>query len=121
MSNENIGGVDNNSFAKIIDTDVNVDEDMNQMKVIHHSSYYDIENLKSTLKNYKNKFSIFSTNIQSFNAKFNELQIFVKRLKQDNYIFSAICIQENWLSEGDDISQIQLEGYKCILQGKTCS
>ncbi len=36
-------------------------------------------------------------------------------------MFSAIYIQESWLSEGDDTSQIQLEGYKCISQGKTCS
>ena len=36
-------------------------------------------------------------------------------------MFSAICIQESWLSEGDDISLIQLEGYECIPQGKVCS
>ncbi len=34
-----------------IDADVNEDEDMNQIQVIHHSSYYDMENLKATLKN----------------------------------------------------------------------
>ncbi len=65
-----------------------------------------MENLKSTLINYKNKFSIFSTNIQSINEKFNELQIFVERLKQANYMFIAICIQESWLSESNDTSQI---------------
>ncbi len=89
---KNIGGVDNNSFVKIIDADVDEDEDMNQIQVMHHSSYYVIENLKTTLKNYKNKFSIFSTNIQSINAKFNELQFFVERLKKAIYMFSAICI-----------------------------
>ncbi len=36
-------------------------------------------------------------------------------------MFSAICVQESWLSEGDDTSLIQLEGYECILQGKSCS
>ncbi len=36
-------------------------------------------------------------------------------------MFGAICIQASWLSEGDDTFQIQLEGYECILQGKTCS
>ncbi len=70
---KNINGVDDNSFVKIIDADVDEDEDMHQIQVMHHSSYYDIENLISTLKNYKNKFSIFSTNIQSINIKFNEL------------------------------------------------
>ncbi len=37
---KNIGGVDNNSFLKIIDMDVN-DEDMNHIQMIHHSSYCD--------------------------------------------------------------------------------
>ncbi len=36
-------------------------------------------------------------------------------------MFNAICIQESWLSVSDNTSQIKLEGYKCILQGKTCS
>ncbi len=86
---KNIGGVENNSFVKIIDADVDEDEDegMNQIQVMHYSSYYDIENLKSTLKNYKNKFSIFSTNSESINAKAKELLIFVEMLKQANYMF----------------------------------
>jgi hypothetical protein len=118
---KNIGGVENNSFVKIIDADIDENDDMNQVRVIHHSSYYDFENLKSTLNKHKNKFSIFSTNIQSINAKFNELQVFIERLRQVNYAFSAICIQESWLSEGVDTSQIQLEDYECIPQGKSCS
>ncbi len=36
-------------------------------------------------------------------------------------MFSVICILETWLSEGADTSLIQLEGYKCIPQGKCCS
>ncbi len=47
--------------------------------------------------------------------------MFVEHLKTFDFQFSAICIQESWLSEGDDISQIQLEGYKRIPQGKSCS
>ncbi len=42
-------------------------------------------------------------------------------MKTFDFQFSAICIQESWLSEGDDTSQIQLDGYKCIPQGKSCS
>ena len=34
---------------------------------------------------------------------------------------SAICIQETWLNEHDDISIFNLNGYNCISQGKTCS
>ncbi len=36
-------------------------------------------------------------------------------------MFSDISIQESCLSECDDLSLIQLDGYKCIPQGKICS
>ncbi len=42
-------------------------------------------------------------------------------MSKKNQLFSAICIQESWLSEDNDTSQIQLEGYNCILQGSSCS
>ena len=89
--------------------------------MIHHSPYYDSNKLSSVLKNNQNSFSIFSTNIQSINAKFMELKIFIEMLNQLKYSFSAICVQESWLSENDDTSQIQLEGYQCIPQGKSSS
>ena len=43
-----------------------------------------------------------------------------EELNQVNFKFSAICLQESWLST-DDISPFQLDGYTCISQGKTCS
>ena len=64
-------------------------------------------------------FSILSLNIQSLNAKFDQLHIFVRR--QSNHEFRAICLQESWLLNVEDISLYQLEGYTLILQGKTCS
>ncbi len=87
----------------------------------NHSPYYDVEKLSLTLNSYNNKFCIFSITIQSINAKIDEHRIFIECLKRINYTFSAICIQESWLSEDNDMSQIQLEGYNCILQGKSCS
>ncbi len=36
-------------------------------------------------------------------------------------MFSAICIQESWLSKGADTSLIQLKWYECIPQGKSCT
>ena len=32
-----------------------------------------------------------------------------------------ICLQESWLKDNDDVSQIQLENYYCITQGRHCS
>ncbi len=85
--------------------------------VICHSPYNDFDKLTSTLHNNKNQFSILSTNIQSINAKIDEFRIFTEKLKRINYEFSVIFVQESWLAEKDDISQIQLEGYQCIPQG----
>ncbi len=45
--------------------------------------------------------------------KIYELRLFIEHLKTFNFLFSVICIQESWLSEGADTSLIQLEGYKC--------
>ncbi len=42
-------------------------------------------------------------------------------LKQLNLEFSAICFQESWLSENEDISQIKLDSYSSIAQGKSCT
>ncbi len=77
--------------------------------------------LTSTLKHNKNVFSILNTNIQSIRAKFSELKIFVETLQEICFSFSAICVQESWLSENEDTSQLQLKGYECIPQAKSCS
>ena len=66
-------------------------------------------------------FSILSLNIQCLNEKFDRLHIFVQQLRQSNYEFSAICLQESLLSNVADTSPYQLEGYTLILRGKTCS
>ncbi len=118
---QHLGGVDNNSLINVFDMDKNENLDSDRPQIICHSPYYDANKLLSTLKKSKDEFSVFSTNIQSINAKFDELKYFVEHLKTFDFEFSAICIQESWLTVGDDRSQIQLEGYQCIPQGKSCS
>ena len=46
--------------------------------LIQHSRYYDTENLRKTLHENINSFTILSTNIETFNSKFDELTIFIK-------------------------------------------
>ena len=99
-------GIVNNSLINVLDSDPGDNDEFDEPKIIQHSSYYNFENLTSVLGKNKNNFSIFSTNIQSINAKIDELRIFVERLKQQNYVFSAICLQESWLTEDTDFSQI---------------
>ena len=85
------------------------------------SSYYDFEIFYSVAKNNNKHFSILSSNIQSINAKFSELEAFVNDLSSLHFKFSIICLQESWLSDTDDLLLIQLSGYDCISQGKSCS
>ena len=65
--------------------------------------------------------SVFSLNIQSVNAKIDELAAFVNSLQDIHYKFNVICLQECWISNLTDLSNIQLPGYDCITQGKSCS
>ncbi len=45
----------------------------------------------------------------------------VDSLTNINYSFSAIYIQETWLEEGENTSQLELDGYALISHGKYCS
>ena len=66
-------------------------------------------------------FKVLSTNIDSVRAKFDEITVFVEELRKTNFEFSAICLQECHLTAESDMSLLQIDGYKCLLQGKTCS
>ncbi len=46
-------------------------------------------------------------------CKFNELDIIAHELREKNE-FSAICIQETFLDENDDLSHLKLKGYNLI-------
>ena len=48
----------------------------------------------------------------------NEIEAFVEELSQMHFKFSLICFQECWLSDNDDKSHLQIDGYDCITQGK---
>ena len=52
--------------------------------------------------------------------KMNEIEAFVEELSQMHFKFSLMCFQECCLSDNDDKSHLQIDGYDCITQGKTC-
>ena len=66
-------------------------------------------------------FNILSLNIQSINAKFDQLQLMLRNLHEQNCEFSAICLQETWLSDSSDISHLLLDNYNLISQGARIS
>ena len=70
---------------------------------------------------YKAGLSILSGNIQSINAKFNDLQSFVFRVNTSHPI-SAICLQECWLDEkdSDSLNLFNLIDYTMVHLTKRC-
>ena len=120
---KNFGGVDVNSLNYITGA-----ENDNQHEISEpfpenslQSNYFNQEHLVSMFKKQKRTFSILSVNIQSLNAKINQLRIILADLDQQGYQFSAICLQESWLSHDSDTALLQLDGYTLISQGKICS
>ena len=59
-------------------------------------------------------------NIQSLSAKFDDLVILLDQLNDDTRNI-AILIQESWLNDDSDLSQLQIEGYSLITLGRVCS
>ena len=107
-----LGGNQNN-----LSKSTNENNDENHKK-IQCSSYYDIDKFTILANSNTNSFSILSSNIQSINAKFNELEMFVEDLRSINFKFSVICLQEMWKADNDDFSQLFLDGYDCITREK---
>ena len=112
-----LGGNQNN-LSNVLSTNENNDEN-HELQVIRCSSYYDIDKFTILANSNTNSFSILSSNIQSINAKFNELEMFVEDLHSINFKFSVICLQETRKADNDDFSQFFLDGYDCITQGKS--
>ena len=113
-----LGGIENNCLSDILDMH---NDEVNEFQIIRRSSYYDYDKFNDFAKENKDRFNILSTNIQSINSKFSELELFLEYLDSINFKFNVICMQETWKAEGDDFSQFMLQGYNCITQGKSSS
>ena len=119
---KHLGGVASNSLTHILQ--LNNTDSIAEFppQIIHTSSYYDCDNFISLIKSTNSSnFCAFSSNIQSVNARFSELHAFIVDLESSNFYFGVICLQESWLNANDDITQIKLDHYNCVIQGKTCS
>ena len=81
------GGVQRNSLHHAIQT---YNDTHNTLNTLHISSYYDRDTFELlAVKNISNV-SIFSSNIQSINAKFNELEAYVLELDKIKFHFTMI-------------------------------
>ena len=115
------GGIQNNCLNKVSHHSDGENFDNDNLPIMKTLSYYDTNYFKSLINTKTNNVGVLSTNIQSINAKLNEIEVFPQELRLLNYAFSIICVQEDWLTEHDDLCNIQLEDYTCISLGKTSS
>ena len=98
------------------------DEQRNsEPQLINFSPYFNLDELVETLKTKQKQFTILSMNCASLNAKYDQIKILLEDLQRKNCFFSAICFQETWQSNSDDMSIYQLDGYNLISQGYICS
>ena len=86
-----------------------------------NSRYVDLSEVQSIFRNNPNEFLILTLNIQSVNAKFNNLFPVIDNLTSQGLYFGAICLQETWTSTDSDLSLLQLPGYQLIHQGSKCT
>ena len=122
---EQFGGVDSNSLCYLLNNNIPRNNNVNiidvEPDVMQHSSYHDDASLSNLFEARADVFSILSLNCQSINAKIDQINIKLQQLKSNGHEFSAICLQETWLSEDSDISLLKIDGYSIIPQGKICS
>ncbi len=53
---QHIGGINDNSFIRVLDPDIDEDNELNCPQIISHSLYYDSEKLSILLQTCKHKF-----------------------------------------------------------------
>ena len=110
--NQFVDGILSDKTSLIHLLDNNDAEDNSEAYVIKHSHYYGETDFSKLLVK-KPGLSILSVNIQSVNAKFDEFDSFVSRVNLINPI-SAICLQECWLGDADNITMFNLENYEML-------
>ena len=116
---KHFGGVSRNSLRNVF---LHCDDLENSIDLISRSPYIKTEHLNDCLKEHSDDFIVLTLNIQSLNAKFNQLLILLNLLAESNIFIGAICLQETWITENNpDLSLFQIPNYKCISQVSVCS
>ena len=109
-------GLENNSLTSLINSNEDDTEESPYIDIIQNSPYYDENKFNNFIEDKNTHFSLLSTNVESANAKIDELIIFIEQLREINFEFSVICLQECWITKEQDISHLKINGYTCICQ-----
>ena len=111
------GGEENNSLKSILNL-TDDEDDNNYIQAMGHLYYYDNDQFEELLIHQKNSFNVISSNIESVNSKFDEIKLYIDMLKEKQFHISAICLQKCWISNENDITLLQINGYKCTYIAK---
>ena len=112
---KHVGGNVKNNLNEVLKS---FDDSEDEIKTFGYSPYIDISNLHTNVP--KDKFTVLSMNIQSIFAKFDNLLAALDQLNNDDFKFSAICLQECWLHDGHDLDMLKIPNYQLIPQKKKC-
>ena len=119
---ENLYGTSNDLSHVLFPPDaINDKDNEDELLNLCHSPYMSMALLKTLFQNKSKEFLIMTLNIQSLKAKFGNLYPIISDLSAAGLRFGAICIQETWLKDNDDVSLYDLPGYKLIHQGYKCT
>ena len=66
------------------------------------------------------QFSILNLNIHSLSSKFDAFIALLSLFDEKGIHFSAICLQETWVSNNHETGIFNLSGYHLIHAGKLC-
>ena len=118
---KNIGGVNRNDLNSILKNNNENDE---SFESYNESNYYDIDTLSKLLQKDCQKFNTISLNIESLNAKFTQLNVFLESLYKHKCQIDAILLQETWLTgkqcDENALKIYDIPGYHAVSLGRKC-
>jgi hypothetical protein len=88
---------------------------------LSHSPYYDHDALIEHLKRQTGSLKILSLNVQSLNAKIDEIKILMNELATHNIQLDLLYLQETWLGNSQLPPFTNLNGYNIVHQPKHAS
>ena len=114
----NYGGLLNNDLNEKLNSMDDIDSEQNNS--YPKSTYIDTDELMTYLKGNKDKVTMLSLNCKSINAKFNNIELMINYLRDQDQHFDLICLQECWMDENCDTSMYELENYNMVSQERKC-
>ena len=117
---DQFGGVIRNSLGTTFGP---IDDDDKIVTVPRYekSEFLTPDEIESYLKENRDKFTVFSLNVDSLDKKWDELKTFFSLLDSKNLSFCCIQFQEVRITDQCSASKFELPNYTTLKQGSICS